>query len=55
MDYVQGALLVAILLLLLEARITMGNRLAIVERDMEWLRASLVKWGMIPPIEHSSS
>jgi hypothetical protein len=35
--------------MLLEARISMGNRLALVERDLEWIRASLVKWGMIAP------
>lgn len=53
MDWVNGVLLVGVLMLLLESRITMGNRLAVLERDMEWMRASLVKWGMIPPTEHS--
>ncbi len=54
-DWVQGGLLIAILLMLLEARINMGSRLALVERDLEWVRASLVKWGMIPPSDHRES
>lgn len=52
MDWVNGALLIGVLLLLLESRISMGNKLVVLETDMEWLRASLVKWGMIPPTEH---
>lgn len=53
-DWVQAILLVAILMLLLEARISMGIRLSILENDMRWVRASLVKWGMIPPSEPSA-
>lgn len=49
MDWVNGGLLIGVLILLLESRITMGNRLAVLENDMQWMRASLVKWGMIPP------
>jgi hypothetical protein len=29
--------------------VRMEISIAVLKRDMEWMRASLVKWGMIPP------
>jgi hypothetical protein len=48
-SWANAAMLVAIVLMLLEARITIGTRVAVMERDLEWIRATLVKWGMIAP------
>ena len=42
-------LLAAILVVLVESRITVGTRVAVMARDIEWITASLVKWGMLPP------
>jgi hypothetical protein len=39
----------AILIVLLEARVSLGTRLAVMERDFEWLVASLEKWGLVAP------
>lgn len=50
-DWVQSALLAAIVAMLLEARINIGTRVAVIERDLEWIRATLGKWGMISPKE----
>ena len=55
MEWVQGGLLVALIVLLLEARISLGNRLVALERDMEWIRSALAKRGIIPPLEHSGA
>jgi hypothetical protein len=49
LHWVDSALLSAIVLMLLEARITIGTRVALIERDMEWIRATLAKWGLISP------
>jgi hypothetical protein len=48
-SWLDAGLLIAIVLMLLEARITIGTRVAVMERDLEWIRATLVKWGMIAP------
>ena len=48
-------MLAAIVALLLEARINIGTRVAIIERDLEWIRATLQKWGMIAPAERDGS
>ena len=45
------ALLVSILIVLIESRITVGTKVAVIERDLEWISASLVKWGMIAPLK----
>jgi len=52
-SWVDSALLAAIVAMLLEARITIGTRVALIERDMEWIRATLAKWGMIAPTEQT--
>lgn len=51
LDWVNSALLAGIVCLLLEARINIGMRVAVIERDLEWIRATLAKWGMIAPKE----
>lgn len=50
-DILNSALLAGIVILLLEARINIGTRVAVIERDLEWIRATLGKWGMIAPKE----
>jgi hypothetical protein len=50
-QWIDGGLLIAIVLMLLEARISVGTRVAVIERDLEWIRATLTKWGMIAPSE----
>lgn len=42
-------LLAGILAVLIETRISVGTRVAVMERDLRWITASLVKWGMVPP------
>lgn len=51
LDWLNSALITGILLLLLEARINIGTRVTVIERDLEWIRATLGKWGMIAPKE----
>jgi hypothetical protein len=51
--WLNSALLGSIVVMLLEARITIGTRVALIERDMEWIRATLAKWGMIAPTDPS--
>jgi len=48
LDAMIAILLAAILVVLIESRITVGTKVAVMARDMEWITASLVKWGMIP-------
>lgn len=48
-NWILVVLLAAILVLLIEARINIGARIALVERDLEWMAASLAKWGFIGP------
>ena len=48
-QWLDAGLLTAIVLMLLEARITIGIRVAVIERDLDWIRATLTKWGMIAP------
>lgn len=45
----NSVLLAAILVVLVESRISVGTKVAVMERDLKWITASLVKWGMIPP------
>jgi hypothetical protein len=47
--WINSALLAGIMLMLLEARINIGTRVAVIERDIEWIRATLAKWGLIAP------
>ena len=49
LDAMIAILLSAILIVLIESRITVGTKVAVMARDLEWITASLVKWGMIPP------
>jgi hypothetical protein len=48
-QWVLIVLISAIFVLLLEARLSLGTRLAVLERDIEWITASLQKWGLVPP------
>jgi hypothetical protein len=48
-ETVIAVLLFGILLVLIEARISIGTRVAVMERDVAWISASLAKWGMIAP------
>lgn len=48
-EWVQIILLAAILFLLFEARVSLGTRIAVMERDLAWLIASLQKWGLVAP------
>jgi hypothetical protein len=43
-------LLSVILVVLVEGRISIGTKVAVIERDIQWVTASLVKWGMVPPV-----
>lgn len=36
-------------LLLLEARLRFGTRIAVMENDLKWIVASLAKWGLVAP------
>lgn len=49
--WVDSVMLASIVALLLEARINLGTRVAVIERDIEWIRATLAKWGMIAPAD----
>lgn len=50
MDWLeQHGLTVALFVTLAIHWVRMEIRLAIVVRDLEWIRASLLKWGMISP------
>jgi hypothetical protein len=46
-------LIAAILFLLLEARLSLGTRMAVLERDIAWMAASLEKWGLVAPKKES--
>lgn len=48
-NWIAISLLAAILILLIEARLNLGVRISLVERDLEWIAASLDKWGLIAP------
>jgi len=49
LEAIIATLLALILVVLIEARISIGTRVAVMERDLSWISASLVKWGMIVP------
>lgn len=56
MDWIeQHGLTLTILLGLAVHWVRMEIRMAVIGRDMEWMRASLVKWGMIPPAGHAKT
>ena len=48
-EWIKVGLIFVGVLLLLEARIRLGIKVALVERDLEWIRQTLTKWGMVPP------
>jgi hypothetical protein len=48
-EWVKVALLALTLFVLIEARIRLFTAIAVIERDLEWMRASLTKWGLTPP------
>jgi hypothetical protein len=48
-EVIIAVLLAIILVVLIEGRITVGTRVAVMERDLSWISASLVKWGMVVP------
>ncbi len=50
-DIIIAVLLGLILITLIESRITVGTKVAVMERDISWISASLAKWGMIPPLD----
>lgn len=52
-EIIIAILLAAILIVLLESRVTLGTKVAVMERDLNWISASLAKWGMIPPRERA--
>jgi hypothetical protein len=35
--------------ILLETRITVGTKVVVLERDIQWMVAMLQKWGLVPP------
>lgn len=47
--WLNSALMAAIVIILIEARYNIGIKVAVIERDLEWIRATLTKWGMIAP------
>jgi hypothetical protein len=48
-EWFQVLLIAVITVLLIEARFSFGTRLALMERDLAWLIASLRKWGLVAP------
>lgn len=48
-NWVEIVLSAAILIVLLEARLNVGGRISLVERDLQWIAASLEKWGLVAP------
>jgi type IV secretory pathway VirB2 component (pilin) len=48
-EWIQVVLIAAIGAMFIEARLNFGTRIALVERDLAWMAASLEKWGLIPP------
>lgn len=50
-DVYTIVLLVLVVLLQLEMRFNVSTRLAVLERDVQWISATLRKWGLVPPSE----
>jgi hypothetical protein len=48
-EWVQVIIVAGIAVMIFEARINLGTRLAVMERDLAWLTASLAKWGLAVP------
>ena len=48
-EWVQVIMLVVIALLMVETRWNLGNRVALMQRDMQWLLATLQRWGFPSP------
>jgi hypothetical protein len=46
---------IGLLVVVLGHWVRMELKLAIIERDLEWIRGSLVKWGLIAPEESRKS
>jgi hypothetical protein len=48
-EWVQVIMLVVIALLMLETRWNLGNKVSLMQRDMQWLLATLQRWGFPSP------
>jgi len=48
-DWLIFGALIVIACILIETRITVGTKVAVMENDMQWIRAALQKWGIVPP------
>jgi hypothetical protein len=48
-DWVQVGLLTFIAAILLEGRMRVAIKIAVIETDLAWIRGTLTKWGMAPP------
>jgi len=48
-QWVIVLLVASILGFLLDTRRSLTLRLALMERDLQWISASLQKWGLVPP------
>lgn len=48
-DLFTVLLLAGILAVLIESRMTIGTKVAVMANDLDWIRGMLVKWGMVPP------
>jgi hypothetical protein len=48
-EWAQLVMLVVIAALMIETRWNLGNRVALMQRDMQWLLATLQRWGFPSP------
>jgi hypothetical protein len=48
-EWIIVVLLFVISFVILEARLTVGTRVVVMERDLRWITATLQKWGLVPP------
>jgi hypothetical protein len=48
-EWAQVVMLVVIALLMLETRWNLGNKVSLMQRDMQWLLATLQRWGFPSP------
>jgi len=48
-EWVQVIILAVIALVFIETRINLGSKVALMQRDMQWLMATLQRWGFPSP------
>lgn len=48
-EWAQLLVLGLIAILLLESRVSLGNKVTLLQRDMQWLFSTLHKWGFPSP------